>query len=178
MTEREKLQEKLRKLKALAEQGVGGEKENAEKLLAALMKKHNISEEEIEEVQIKTYFIRYKTEWERRLLHQLAYMHLGSGHSSGCVGTYTGHMRKKVSIKCTAAVYLEIEAEFDIYRRALEKEIEYFYYAFVSKNNLYPPPELADDSLADGDIKKAMKIASYSSGIDKVERYKRLEAHE
>lgn len=39
----------LKKVRALAEHGVGGEAENAEKLLARMMKKYGISEEELDE---------------------------------------------------------------------------------------------------------------------------------
>lgn len=38
---------KVKKIKALAERGIGGEKEAARKLLAALCAKYGISEEEI-----------------------------------------------------------------------------------------------------------------------------------
>ena len=40
--------ELAKKLKALADRGIGGEKINAEKMLNALMKKHKISIEDIE----------------------------------------------------------------------------------------------------------------------------------
>ena len=39
----------LKKIRALAERGVGGEAENAEKLLARMMKKYGISEAELDE---------------------------------------------------------------------------------------------------------------------------------
>ena len=39
----------LKKVRALAEHGVGGEAENAEKLLARMMKKYGISEAELDE---------------------------------------------------------------------------------------------------------------------------------
>ena len=39
----------LKKIRALAEHGVGGEAENAEKLLARMMKKYGISEAELDE---------------------------------------------------------------------------------------------------------------------------------
>lgn len=109
MTEREELLKRLERVKALAERGVGGEKENAEALLKRLMEKYEISDEDIEDTSTRTYFIRYQTQWERKLLHQIAYMHLGSGHSFGCVGTYTNRSRKKVGVECTPAQYIEIE---------------------------------------------------------------------
>lgn len=83
MTERERLLEKLGKVKALADRGEGGEKESAERTLAALMKRYGITEEDLEDTKATIHWIRYKTDWERRLLGQLAYMHLGTGHFSG-----------------------------------------------------------------------------------------------
>ena len=47
MTEREELLKRLERVKALAERGVGGEKENAEALLKRLMEKYDISDEDI-----------------------------------------------------------------------------------------------------------------------------------
>lgn len=59
MTEREELLQRLERVKALAERGVGGEKENAEALLNRLMAKYGISEEDIEDTAERDYFIRY-----------------------------------------------------------------------------------------------------------------------
>lgn len=52
----------LKKVRALAEHGVGGEAENAEKLLARMMKKYGISEEELdEETRVRCKWLdRYK----------------------------------------------------------------------------------------------------------------------
>lgn len=44
----------LKKIRALAEHGVGGEAENAEKLLARMMKKYGISEAELAEEWAQT----------------------------------------------------------------------------------------------------------------------------
>ena len=115
MTERERLLEKLGKVKALADRGEGGEKESAERTLAALMKRYGITEEDLEDKKVTIHWIRYKTDWERRLLGQLAYLHLGTGHSFGCVGRYTKRPRKEVGIECTPAQYIEIEADFAFY---------------------------------------------------------------
>ena len=60
MTEREELLRRLERVKALAERGVGGEKENAEALLNRLMAKYGISEEDIEDTAERDYFIRYQ----------------------------------------------------------------------------------------------------------------------
>lgn len=83
MTERERLLDKLEKVRALAERGVGGEKESAERTLAALMERYGITEEDLEDSKTSTHWIRYKTKWEEKLLYQLAYMYLGIGHALG-----------------------------------------------------------------------------------------------
>jgi len=171
MTERERLLEKLGKVKALADRGEGGEKESAERTLAALMKRYGVTEEELEDTRATIHWIRYKTDWERRLLGQLAYMHLGTGHSFGCVGRYTKRPRKEVGIECTPAQYIEIEADFA------------FYSAFLRKNALFPPPELAAEPTEAEkeewkDVERARKIHSMMGGLDRHTRHKALEAAE
>lgn len=52
-TEREKILDKARKLKELADRGEGGEKENAINFLKVYMEKHNISEKELYAHKIK-----------------------------------------------------------------------------------------------------------------------------
>ena len=181
MTERDRLLEKLEKVKALADRGVGGEKESAERTLSALMARYNITEADLEDSKTTTHWIRYKTPWERKLLHQLACMYLGAGHSFGCVGTYTGRSRKKVGIDCTPAQYIEIEADFAFYSAAMEEEMALFYRAFLNKNKLYPPPELAgdlDDTDIEVDLEREMKIAAMMGGLDHHTRHKALEAAE
>lgn len=172
MTERERLLDKLEKVRALAERGVGGEKESAERTLAALMERYGITEEDLEDSKTSTHWIRYKTKWEEKLLYQLAYMYLGIGHAFGCVGTYTGRTRKKVGIECTQAQFIEIEADFAFYSAAMEEEMGLFYQAFLQKNNLFPPPELAremteEEEKAGMDLERIAKLQAMMGGLDR-----------
>ena len=50
----------IKKLKALSDRGINGEKENATKLLNKLMKKYGITEEELEKSEVKTIWITLK----------------------------------------------------------------------------------------------------------------------
>ena len=63
----------LKKLKALADRGIGGEKENAELLLKKYMKKYNISEKELNKDEEKEVYINLKNEIELRLASQILY---------------------------------------------------------------------------------------------------------
>lgn len=183
MTEREKLLERMGKIKALAQRGENGEKESAEKRLSALMQKYGITDADLEDGQIKMYWIPYKTEWDRKLIHQLAYKHLGTGHAFGCVGANTNRKRKKVGVECTATKYIEIEADFHFYSNALQEEMELFYTAFLDKNNLYPPPELArkpteDEKERRSDLERQEKISQMAKGIETRNRRQQLPAAE
>ena len=59
MTEKEAI---LKKLKALADRGEGGERENAAALLEKLMQKYGISEEELNREREQDYFFSYSQE--------------------------------------------------------------------------------------------------------------------
>lgn len=60
----------LKKVRALAEHGVGGEAENAEKLLARMMKKYGISEAELDEETRVRHDFTYHGGEEKKILKQ------------------------------------------------------------------------------------------------------------
>lgn len=68
---REQAAEKLKKLKALAERGVGGEKETAMKLYRELMKKYQIEEAEVLEDRVTLHWFSYSDNLEEDLLTQV-----------------------------------------------------------------------------------------------------------
>lgn len=75
----------LKKIRALAEHGVGGEAENAEKLLARMMKKYGISEAELDE--------------ETRVRHDFTYRGGGgkeNPQASGLQGHGRLHLRARI----------------------------------------------------------------------------------
>lgn len=141
------------------------------------MAKHGITNEDLEDAGVRLYWIRYKTEYERRLIRQLAYKYLGSGHSFGCIGTYSNRPRKNVGVECTPAQYIEIEADFEFYRAALAEEMDIFYSAFLQKNDLFPPPELADQRPSgddEVDMERIEKMLAMMGGIEQRTRHKAL----
>lgn len=131
----EKKMELLKKLRALAERGVGGEKETAERKLAQLMKKYNIEEEELSDEKLMDYDFRYKTEFEERLLTQLFYK-IADNRSryeykrgKGSKTTY--------GITCTKAEGLQIQIEYDFYRELWKEECNFFFRAFIQKHEIF-----------------------------------------
>lgn len=81
-------EELLKKIKALADRGVDGERENAQAILYRLMEQYGISEAEIEEDRRETAWFSYSQETERRLLNQIIYMVTGKSAFPASSGDY------------------------------------------------------------------------------------------
>ena len=157
---------KARSLKAIAEQGEPGERDNARRLLEQLAKKYGITAEEISEEKRSLHWFRYSQEIEKRLLSQIVYMVTGR-FASGCVGAMSGRKRKQVGIECTEAERVEIESNYEFYKDALYKEIDVFMCAFTNKNNLFPPSVIdADKKDGEIDIEKIRKAIAMMDGMD------------
>lgn len=81
----EKTVQRIKKLQALAERGVGGEKTTAEKMLKKMLEKNGISSlDELEEDEVEYFLFSYKGRHEIKLLKQCMYKVLGySDHITG-----------------------------------------------------------------------------------------------
>ena len=134
--QREKALEKLRKIKALAERGVGGEKETAMRMYEDLCKKYNVSEDEAELAQLEKRWFSYSTKLEEELLLQIFYKVTGDSAHYVYTGKYG--RRKKRGCVCTELEAVEIELLFNFYKKEMENELKAFMIAFKQKNNLYP----------------------------------------
>ncbi len=170
--------ELAKKIKALAEQGVEGEKQNAEKLLKSLMKKHNISIEDLEDEIVERFYFQIppsKHELEYRVLHQLTGM-----FKIKLYGRFPPKVMKEYRLKgnymieCSKVVYLEINAKYEFYIARMEKRIDEFFYAFCIKNNLLVDPgekvELSDEHK--NEYRNAIKL---SMGMEKDAFAKQIE---
>lgn len=168
----EKLIELAKKLRELAQRGIGGEKTNAERLLAKIMSEHGISLESLESV--KRYREQFRCKVEHRfLLAQVAYMILGSGAEIYKDRRGPSYMQAE----CTPAEKLEIEAVFDFYKRAYEADLKIFRKAFMQKNQIFPSDgEIVDiDSLSGKEKELSLKARRMAAGLDKHHIRKQLE---
>ena len=170
---RENAERKIKALKALAEQGVGGEKDGALKTYKKLLKKYEISEEEILEDRTTLHWFGYKTELEEELLIQIFYKVTGSPEYHSYTGDYK--RRKKRGCECTEIEAAEIKMLFDFYRQELQRELEGFMIAFRQGNNLYPDKTARryqeydgpDRELEGEELRKYKKAAWYRMVLDK-----------
>lgn len=141
-------QELLKKLKALSEQGVGGEKVNARRKLAELMRKYNITEDDLDDDTLVECEFKYKTDVEKTLLIQTIYKVTNEFNMYGFTNCRTGRTIKRlIGCECTKSQKIEIEFLFDFYKRVYEKDVKLFLESFIQKHCIFG--KLKDGEKAD-----------------------------
>lgn len=127
----------LKKVKALAERGVGGEATNAAAILERMMKKYGITEAELGEETRERYDFEYHGIEQKKLLRQTVYKVTG-GYAYDLVYTASGRkVKTKLGADCTPAEKVEIEYLFDFYKNLWEREKEAFLGAFIQKHRIF-----------------------------------------
>lgn len=131
---------RLNKLKALAEQGVGGEKIEAAKLLNKLLKKYYMSEADLGSEEVREIEITFKNKEEKTLLFQVCYKVFIT--QEACYEKIYHRVRGKGSrntkiIKCTPSEAAQIILFYDFYRDLWEREKAKMLEAFIQKNRLF-----------------------------------------
>lgn len=164
--------DKLKKIKALAENGIGGEKTGAIELYNKLLAKYELSDSEVTEEEVERHWLRFKSEIEKRLLIQIAYKVTGDP----VFWEKTDKRNKIIGIECTEFELDQIQFYYSFYKEHLKEELELFMSAFFNTNNLFPDEtarcylkaqELADESDSKRDLAKIAKIMMMSEAIDK-----------
>ncbi len=168
----DKYLELAKKFKALAEQGVGGEKYNAQKKLASLMKRYNITENDIkEDVRSQVKFKMKKD--QRKLFYQVYISVTGSERNfwrwKKPPYFYVGEV--------TPLEELEIRAKFDFYWRLYQQNLDMFFTAFVYKNHLYASDRhsSSDEELTPEEWERFRKIAAMVESIQTAPYRKQLQ---
>ena len=158
----EKKKELLKKLQALAERGVGGEKETAERKLKELIEKYGIEEEDLNEDKIIDFDFKYHSEWEKNLLRQLFYKMFGKEYrEKSYIPRYGKGSRTTYCIRCTKAECLQLRVEYEFYSELFKEELDLFLSAFIQKHNLF---SLRSDDIPTG----------YEPTAEDRERYARM----
>lgn len=135
----DRIKQRLIKILTLSRRGVGGEKDNAERMLNNLLKKHGLTLEDLVDEDVKniTWF-RCKNKVERTLLSQCCLKVIDSWDKN-----FWGSKSRKnqIGIQVTKAQEIELGLTFDAHRRAfnkeLEKHVERLVSAYVQRNQLF-----------------------------------------
>ena len=132
------IKKRLKALQALAERGVGGEKETAKRKLEKLLAANNMTEDNLKEDEVRYYLFSYSgAPYKPKLLQQVIYKILG--HNGHCCSIYKSKgTRNKFGVYCTPAQKLEIDLDYEFYCNLFDQEIEILLDAFIQKQELFP----------------------------------------
>ena len=170
------MKERLKKIYALAMQGVDGEKEQAAAILEKLIKKYGVSIEELDEDRTEDFEMEFHGEIEKILLVQTVYKVTGfSNNVHRMRYVSSGRLcNTRACVHCTKAQKIEIELLFDFYKRLFEKEKEYLLKAFIQKHNIFGNEKSGANNIPSKEELK--KIFSMMNGLSDETPLKQIEA--
>ena len=194
----EQIKERLAKMKALAERGVGGERDAAERLLREIAAKHGISLDDIGSEVEREHIVNIQTPWQRLIFIQLlGLMRLDQYGDRDADKLHLFARRQYVQARgrksrkltrrrtvvcyytvCTDAQWLELEAKYVVLCADYERQIKAFPLAFLMSNNLlmpYNPNSKKPSAEADEQYLTAETLAA---GIRKSHLNKQLDMKE
>ncbi len=189
----ERLKERLGKMKALANSGIGGERAAAENLIRKLAAKYGMSLDDIDTEIEREHTVEATQAWQRQIFLQLLGLmrieQYGDRHSDKlhmfCQkhrGGYRGRgkARRQIWVKryftvCTDAQWLELTAKYSVLCADYIKQLKAFPRAFLVRNDLLMPynPDAPEPT---AEQKEQFAIAEdLASGIKKSILSKQLE---
>lgn len=168
----DKVKELALKLKALADRGEGGEKQNAETMLADLLKKHGISIEELDGEEKSEEIIKinpFLTQFSIQIICSI----VGDVPLYKVANKSGKYYNNKLSVDCTKRELIEIISSLDFYTKAYKRELKFFEIAFLAKNGIRIKNYKDSNNYQPSEADKA-KVLSMLNGIDKHHFYKQI----
>jgi hypothetical protein len=137
----ERAKDTLRRIYELSERGVGGEKESAQRKLAALLKKYDLTLSELLSSHEEPVVFRWKTAWEEKLLVQV----IGMVKNSHSFRSWRRGKRRELIVELTASEAIDVRRFYAHYRIAFERQLADFFHAFCQRNHLFPEASAAKE---------------------------------
>ena len=152
-----KLKERLRKMKALADFGIGGERAAAENLIRKLAAKYGMSLDDIDTEIEREHTVEATQAWQRQIFLQLLGLmrieQYGDRHADKLnlfmqkrPGGHRGRGKsrrltwvKRYFTVCTDAQWLELTAKYSVLCADYIKQLKAFPRAFLVRNDLLMP---------------------------------------
>jgi len=149
------IKERLIALYNLSQQGIGGERENAEEILQRSLKLHNLSMEDLlnNEDERVLYWYSVKDKSEQQLVKHI----IGKIINSNTVSYFLSG--KQIGFKLTRAELISASMLCDLYVKAFrmekqkiikrhKKELEHIIVSFVLKHDIFPKKENPESNKA------------------------------
>lgn len=186
----EEIKRRLMKMKALANAGVGGERANAERLLAELAAKHGINLDDLDGEEIEEFEVKFTQAWQRKLLGQLTAIMRQEKRKRGEVlrdkecELWRSRFGSKYckfeefTVYATRCDWLELTAKFEVLKAAYKRQCKNFYLAFLMANDLLTDPDYDAPKPTREQLEAYNEALRLSLGIERSSLNKQLENKE
>lgn len=160
----DKRKELLKKLQALADRGVGGEKDAAKAKLDRLIKKYGIDMAELDDDREEPHEFHYHTKHEKKLIIQLFYKIVPDWSNKVFTFSYGKGSKTTIGIYCTKAQAIQIGVEYDFYRQLWEEELDFFLNCFIQKHSIFSmdPKDAKESTMSRAE---RLRMASIINGL-------------
>lgn len=117
------IKDKIAKVLELASRGVDGEKTAAKKALSRLMKKYNLSDEDLSKIKLQRYFFKYKTNLDKMIFIQLLSYFFKDQHFT----IYQNNTREKdLQIEMEYLDYVTLSCSYAYFKAHAAKQFNEF----------------------------------------------------
>jgi hypothetical protein len=120
--------DKLKKIQALAERGIGGEKDTAQRMLDELLKKYDLTIDQLTSEEKERCYFNYRTAEERLVLLQCLGFVCDDGTSQ--VSFYTLRAKKRLAFNLTETQRVHLTELYKFHKENIRKEFKEFKKAF------------------------------------------------
>lgn len=191
----ERIKDRLVKMKAMAERGVGGERDAADRLLREIAAKHGISLDDIESEVEREHIVDIQKSWQRQIFVQLLGLMRIEQYGDRYADKLSlfkrnqfvqtrgrksrGRMRRRTVAcyytVCTDAQWLEVTAKYAVLCADYERQIKAFPLAFLMRNDLLLPFNPNGKKPSAKEDEQYCTAATLAAGIQKLHLDKQLE---
>ncbi len=179
--------DKIKKIQALAKEGVAGEMNNAKAKLEKMMRDYGITDQDLEETE-KTDFYMIDARKQAQLAVQIIHTFISPKMKIYDIAKMKatdrkwlcshghGSFKANIAVDCTRGEYIQILFLYETFIADWDKQFSAFEYAYFSANNLLPKADETDGKgkdVPDDVVKQAYEMRDT---IRKKNVYKALKA--
>lgn len=170
----ENVKARIRKLLALAERGVGGEKETANRMLNKMLDRHGMTMDDLRDDRRSMHPVKCASDFERRLVAQI----MAKVQNSPSPDVFKiGRSRLTLNIYVTPAELVEFSIHWEALRKDLAKCLNNACLAFIHTNSLFPadPGDVDDEPMTPERMAEIEAITAMMSGMEPTAVHQRID---